>query len=97
MILRNAIIAIALAGLALCVLGALGDPRLWPMVLGLGCLVAALWFERGRYHERMRVPPKGALRPTDERFIDPGSGRPVRVWIDPAGKRLYLDDAEGGG
>jgi hypothetical protein len=43
------------------------------------------------------VPPKDRLRPTDERFIDPESGRPVRVWLDPAGKRLYLDEAEGGG
>jgi hypothetical protein len=92
MILRNAIIAIALLGLGLCVMGALGDPRLWPMVLGLGCLVAALLFERNRYQERLKRPPNERLRPTDERFIDPESGRPVRVWLDPAGKRLYLDE-----
>jgi hypothetical protein len=96
MILRNAIIAAALLGLAFCVLGALGDPRLWPMVLALGCLAAALVFERNRYQERMKPPSKESLRPTEERFIDPESGRPVRVWLDPAGKRLYLDEAERG-
>jgi hypothetical protein len=96
MILRNAIIAIALLGLALCVIGALGDSRLWPMVLGLGCLVAALLFERNRYQERLKLPSKDGLRPTDERFIDPESGRPVRVWLDPSGKRLYLDETGGG-
>ena len=97
MILRNAIIAIAVIGLAFCVIGALGDLRLWPMVLALGCLAAALVFERGRYQERLKTPSKAQLRATDERFIDPESGRPVRVWLDPAGKRLYLDEAEGGG
>jgi hypothetical protein len=96
MILRNLIIAGALIGLAFCLLGALGDPRLWPMVLGLGCLVAALLFERNRYQDRLKRPSKDGLRPTDERFIDPESGRPVRVWLDPAGKRLYLDEAGGG-
>lgn len=95
MILRNVIIVVALLGLALCVLGALGDPRLWPMVLGFGCLAAALVFERSRYQERMKPVPRESLRPTDERFIDPESGRAVRVWLDPAGKRLYLDEADG--
>ncbi len=97
MILRNLIIAAALLGLAFCVVGALGDSRLWPMVLALGCLAAALVFERNRYQERLKPLRRDRLRPTDERFIDPESGRPVRVWLDPAGKRLYLDESESAG
>ena len=93
MILRNAIIAIALIGLAFCVIGALGDPRLWPMVLGTGCVAAALVVERHRDQERLNGARGPGLRPTEERFIDPESGRPVRVWLDAAGKRIYLDES----
>jgi hypothetical protein len=94
--LRNFILGAALLGLAACLLGATRDPGLWPPALMLGLLAAALLFERNRYQERLAIPPADRLRPTDERFIDPGSGRPVRVWLDPKGRRLYLDE-EGSG
>jgi hypothetical protein len=90
--LRNAILGAVLLGLGACLLGATRDPGLWPPALILALLVAALMFERNRYQERLAIPPADRLRPTDERFIDPESGRPVRVWLDPAGKRLYLDE-----
>ena len=38
--------------------------------------------------------PDGRFRPTDERFVDPTTGVPMRVWIDPStGERRYV--AEG--
>jgi hypothetical protein len=71
-------------------------------------LVAGVLLERTRYRslhaERtgdMHGPgggeparPDARFRPTDERFMDPTSGIPMRVWIDPSnGERRYV--AEG--
>jgi hypothetical protein len=96
MILRNLIVAAALVGLALALFGAFADPAVWPMAVMSALIAAVLLFERHRYQERLKVPSKEELRPTEERFIDPESGRPVRVWLDPAGKRFYLDEPKGG-
>jgi hypothetical protein len=93
--MRNVIIGCALLALAFCLVGAASEPGLWPMAIPLTILVAALLFERNRYQERLAVPPRDRLQSTDERFIDPESGRPVRVWLDPAGRRFYLDEADG--
>ena len=77
--------------------------------LGLALIVAAL-IERVRYRsdvaEREAAPigpgggePMDALlearfRPTDEVFIDPTSGRKMRVWLDPrSGERRYRAEA----
>ena len=77
--------------------------------LGLALIVAAL-IERVRYRsdvaEREAAPigpgggePMDALlearfRPTDEAFIDPTSGRKMRVWLDPrSGERRYRAEA----
>lgn len=68
-------------------------------------LVAVALLERGRYRslhaERTGTAagpgggdpelPGPSFRPTPERFVDPSSGLPVRVWIDPAtGERRYV-------
>jgi hypothetical protein len=35
--------------------------------------------------------PDGRFRPTEERFVDPTTGVPMRVWVDPAtGERRYV-------
>ncbi len=35
--------------------------------------------------------PDGRFRPTEERFLDPTTGVPMRVWVDPAsGERRYV-------
>jgi hypothetical protein len=76
---------------------------LWPMVIGaLG--IVALAFERSRYRseaaERMTretgpgggepAPPGPPFTLTDERFVDPSSGRQMRVYVDPgSGERRY--------
>ena len=75
--------------------------------LGVGAvLIFALLYERGRYRsieadvhndapgpgggEPPGVMPPG-FRPTDEVFIDPSSGRRMRVYLQPAtGSRRYM-------
>ena len=71
-------------------------------------LVAAVLLERTRYRslhaERtgdLHGPgggeparPDARFRPSEERFVDPTTGVPMRVWVDPAtGDRRYV--AEG--
>jgi Domain of unknown function (DUF1707) len=36
--------------------------------------------------------PQIGWQPTGERFRDPGSGRVMRVWVDPGGGRHYVPD-----
>lgn len=51
-------------------------------------VIAAL-FGWDRYRGSRNGPSNGG-KPTDEVFIDPESGRRMRVWYDPAtGKRDY--------
>ena len=97
MILRNIIVALALLGLAASLFGAVAEPGLWPTAVMAAVIVALLLFERHRYQQNSNVPPREQLRPTGEVFIDPERDRPVRVWLDPAGKRYYLDESKGSG
>ncbi|HEY5433598.1 MAG TPA: hypothetical protein VIK13_00070 [Candidatus Limnocylindrales bacterium] len=37
--------------------------------------------------------PNGRFRPTEERFLDPTTGVPLRVWVDPqSGERRYVPE-----
>ena len=37
--------------------------------------------------------PDGRFRPTEERFLDPTTGVPMRVWVDPStGERRYVPE-----
>ena len=71
-------------------------------------LVAAVLLERTRYRSlkaentgEMHGPgggepglPSDRFRPTDERFVDPTTGTPMRVWVDPTtGERRYVAEA----
>jgi hypothetical protein len=79
---------------------------LYPLVIGLALIVAAV-IERMRYRsddaERSAAAPGPGggepvgtsldprFRPTDERFVDPTTGVRMRVWLDPvAGERRYM-------
>ena len=68
-------------------------------------MVAAVILERTRYRSLHAEqtgdghgpgggephPPEPRFRPTDERFVDPTTGVPMQVWIDPAtGERRYV-------
>ena len=70
-------------------------------------LIAAVLLERTRYRslhaERTgdahgpgggeTVRPDGRFRPTEERFLDPTTGVPLRVWVDPAtGEQRYVPE-----
>ncbi len=76
----------------------------WLVLLGTGIMLAAL-LQRTRYRslagERLNLEPgpgggefatpEPRFRPTDEVFVDPGSGRRMRVFADPrTGERRYL-------
>jgi hypothetical protein len=71
-------------------------------------LIAAILLERTRYRslhaERTgeshgpgggeTARPDGRFRPTEERFVDPTTNVPMRVWVDPAtGERRYVPEA----
>ncbi|HEX5828268.1 MAG TPA: hypothetical protein VFY23_12145 [Candidatus Limnocylindrales bacterium] len=68
-------------------------------------MIAAVFLERTRYRslhaertgdahgpgggETRPLDPR--FRPTDERFLDPTTGVPLQVWVDPAtGERRYV-------
>jgi hypothetical protein len=37
--------------------------------------------------------PEGRFRPTEERFLDPTTGVPLRVWVDPStGEQRYVPE-----
>lgn len=95
---------IALGGLAAL---ATGEPAgLWAIAVGGGAIIV-LALERSRYRSRsaertLEAPGPGGgdpaapglpFRPTEERFVDPTSGRTMRVYVDPAtGERRYHAD-----
>jgi hypothetical protein len=91
MTLRHAIIAVALALLLLCGGGAIAEPALRPPALMLAVLTALLLFENRRYRQRHDAPAQG-LTPTGERFVDPETGRPMRVWAGADGERRYVEE-----
>ncbi len=70
-------------------------------------LITVMLLERTRYRslraERSGDPhgpgggeptaPEPRFRPTDERFVDPTTAVPMRVWVDPAtGERRYVPE-----
>lgn len=66
-----------------------GDPTslVW-IVLGVGALLVAA-FEQVRYRSDSTAPGSPFQR-TDEAFIDPTTGRQMRVYVDPTtGERRY--------
>ena len=87
-------LALAFAGLLIAggVVGLMfGVPSFAPLVVGAILLVGVLW-ERWRY-KRLEASPAAGFEPTGERFLDPTSREPVRVYANPAtGERRYVRD-----
>lgn len=92
-----------IGGLVGALAGAWAD-GLWAAVTGAVVLVAVV-LERTRYRSEAgerspgehgpgggeRSMPGAPFRPTDELFIDPTSGRQLRVYLNPAtGERRYF-------
>ena len=64
-----------------------------PLLLILGVIAAVSAALEPVYGRAVGRPPVGDWRPTDEKFVDPESGRLVTVWFDPrSGERRYVDD-----
>jgi hypothetical protein len=88
-------LALALGGLlTLC-----GLVLLWlgagPVVLILGLLAAVTAVLDPVYGRADGRPQGSRWQRTDERFIDPDTGRRVAVWFDAqTGERRYVEDAE---
>ena len=58
-------------------------------VIVVGAVIAIFGWDRYRGSRRPAGGPNGA-QPTDEVFVDPQSGKRMRVWYDPAtGQREY--------
>lgn len=85
-----------LGGLALVGSGG-GAAALWPLVIGIGLILVAL-YENGRYQAGRQSGTEATLAAgriarferTDEVFSDPTTGRLTRVWYDPTtGEREY--------
>lgn len=70
-------------------------------------ILAAVLLERTRYRslqaDRLGDPhgpgggetqaPEPRFRPSEERFVDPTTGVPMRVWVDPrTGERRYVPE-----
>jgi hypothetical protein len=54
-----------------------------------GIVIAIFGWDRYRGN-RTTTSPEGASQPTNEAFIDPDTGRKMRVWYDPStGQRDY--------
>jgi hypothetical protein len=92
--LRVVVVAIGVA----CLIGALFLARLvWFAALELGIfgilILAGTFFEK-HYRER-RIAGSG-FEKTDERFVDPTTGKLVEVRYDPStGERAYVDPGGG--
>jgi hypothetical protein len=94
-VLRVILGTIGVAALAGAVIGIfLGAPVfavLWLFCIGLTLTVGVL-FERVHYKLLAARAPGPGWVATDERFVDPTTGRMVQVHIKPdTGERLYVD------
>jgi hypothetical protein len=62
------------------------------VVVAVAILVAVVMSFFVRRHGESAVPADGWQR-TEEVFVDPTSGRRMRVWVDPSGgERRYVED-----
>ncbi len=103
-------VLLVLAGIGVAAIPGSGGDRLASLwFFGSGAvLLAGVMLERTRYRslnaertgdghgpgggETARLEAR--FRPTDERFVDPTTGVPMRVWIDAAsGERRYVAEA----
>lgn len=102
-------VLLILSGIAIAAIpGSAGDrfSALFMFVPG-AILVAAVLLERTRYrslHAELTgdghgpgggetAPPDSRFRATDERFVDPTTNVPMRVYVDPAtGERRYVPE-----
>jgi hypothetical protein len=102
-------VALVLASIAVMAVAGPGGDLFGALFLFLPgvLMIIAVILERNRYRslhaERIgdpsgpgggeTAPPGPRFRPTDERFVDPTTTVPMRVWIDPqTGERVYVPE-----
>jgi len=94
-VLRAIVVLIALVPMAIggrLIMEGLRAPGWYLLGIGVVLFVATL-FERWRYRDTLTRAPRN-WQPTDERFVDPETGRTLRVFYDPAsGERHYVSDS----
>jgi hypothetical protein len=91
--LRNVVLALGLAWLGVGLWVTLVDAAGWPMLIVPAIIVAGIVFERVNYRGNASTPLDANWRPTNERFLDEATGRPITVWFNAAtGERRYVDD-----
>jgi hypothetical protein len=84
------------AGVLICI----GGIAVWaasggPVLLIIGAVVLVTAALEPIYGRAVGRPAGGNLRPTDEKFIDPESGKLVTVWYDAVtGERRYVAEGE---
>jgi hypothetical protein len=67
-----------------------GDAGGWPMAIWGVVLALAMVLERWRYQQR-NDPEVGEWQETEERFVDPETGRTMQVFYQPVtGERRYV-------
>lgn len=63
------------------------------MILVFGVLMIVTVALEPIYGRADGKPANDGWQATDEKFVDPETGRPVSVWFDPqSGERRYVDD-----
>lgn len=90
--LRGLIVLVAVICLAVAFVALFSEARPAAVGFGIGGLLVLLGtvFERVYYKRMASKAPRGAVR-TEERFVDPETGKSVTVYIDPAtGERSYV-------
>jgi hypothetical protein len=91
--LRGAVNALAAIFLAVALVVTICWPFEWPLLLPAALLAGGCLFERWRYRHLASTPPTGdGWVRTEERFVDPESGRLVAVYYHSAtGARRYVE------
>jgi hypothetical protein len=75
------------------VLDALAGMQFLPPTIVAAVVLLALLFENRRYQRLADTRPGAPWQATDERFVDPDSGKLVTVYFNPmTGERRYVAD-----
>ena len=69
------------------------DPPAFTFLIWGAILLGAIVYERFRYKPLASASPGAGWQRTDERFVDPESGKTVTVYLQPgSGERQYVEE-----